>query len=183
MRASFPIHSVKQPTIPVVIARSQRARAKSRGPMTGSATKQSRAAELDCFATLAMTKSPLFDSLPAHKGSGTPADAYEMSAPAGAVRATERRLAPTLRCGRARLSAFHHGSRQRDFRHLWLSFRPGFLGRGRALDPVRPPQPGGGDLALLHGRYPRLPVPAQGCTSRPGHSAGRLMPEAARERS
>jgi len=90
MRASFPIHSVKQPTIPVVIARSQRARAKSRGPMTGSATKQSRAAELDCFATLAMTKPPLYDSLPAHKGSGTPADAYEMSAPAGAVRATVR---------------------------------------------------------------------------------------------
>src|ERR1700740_534274 len=39
-----------------VIARSQRVRAK-RGPMTGSATKQSRATRvaLDCFAPLAMT--------------------------------------------------------------------------------------------------------------------------------
>jgi hypothetical protein len=40
-----------------------------------------------------------------------------------------------------------------------LSFRPGFLGRG------------------LNGRYPPSPVPVQGCTSRPGHSAGRLMPK------
>jgi hypothetical protein len=35
---------------------------------------------------------------------------YFMSAPAGAVAPRECRLAPTLRCGRARLSAFHHGS-------------------------------------------------------------------------
>ena len=40
-----------------------------------------------------------------------------------------------------------------------LSFRPGFLGRG------------------LNGRYPPSPVPVQGSTSRPGHSAGRLIPE------
>ena len=39
-----------------------------------------------------------------------------------------------------------------------LSFRPGFLGRG------------------LYGRYPPSPVPVQGCTSHPGHNAGRLMP-------
>ena len=32
-----------------------------------------------------------------------------------AGRATERRLAPPSACGRARLPAFHHGSRQRDF--------------------------------------------------------------------
>ncbi len=53
-----------------------------------------------------------------------------------------------------------------------------------AFGPVRPPQPGGGDLALLHGRYPRRkkPVPVQRCTSRAGRSAGRLMPEAARKR-
>src|SRR5437764_12267514 len=30
----------------------------------------------------------------------------------------------------AHLSAFHHGSRQRDSRRLRLSLRPGFLGRG-----------------------------------------------------
>src|SRR5580704_3101352 len=40
-----------------------------------------------------------------------------------------------------------------------LSFRPGFLGRG------------------LYGRYPPSPVPVQGCTSHPGHRAGRLMPK------
>ena len=40
-----------------------------------------------------------------------------------------------------------------------LSFRPGFLGRG------------------LIGRYPPSPVPVQGCTSHPGHRAGRLIPK------
>ena len=40
-----------------------------------------------------------------------------------------------------------------------LSFRPGFLGLG------------------LYGRYPPSPVPVQGCTSHPGHNAGRLMPK------
>ena len=40
-----------------------------------------------------------------------------------------------------------------------LSFRPGFLGRG------------------LNGRYPPSPVPVQGSTSHPGHSAGGLMPK------
>ena len=40
-----------------------------------------------------------------------------------------------------------------------LSFRPGFRGRG------------------LNGRYPPSPVPVQGCTSRPGHNAGGLIPK------
>jgi hypothetical protein len=40
-----------------------------------------------------------------------------------------------------------------------LSFRPGFRGLG------------------LRGCYPPSPVPVQGCTSHPGHNAGRLMPE------
>jgi hypothetical protein len=40
-----------------------------------------------------------------------------------------------------------------------LSFRPGFLGRG------------------LSGRYPPSPVPVQGCTSRPGHNVGGLIPK------
>ena len=35
----------------------------------------------------------------------------------------------------------------------------------------------------LRGRYPRPPVPVQGCTSRTGRSAGQMMPEAARERT
>ena len=29
-----------------------------------------------------------------------------------------------------------------------------------ALGPIRPPQPGGGDLTLLHGRYPRRACPS-----------------------
>src|ERR1700733_586614 len=65
--------------------------------------------------------------------------------------------------GAARLSASHHGSHQRESSSLRLSVRPGFLGRG------------------LNGRYPPSPVPAQGSTSHPGHNAGGLMPEAARE--
>ena len=44
---------------------------------------------------------------------------------------------------RARPSAFHRGSRQRESSSLRLSFRPGFRGRG------------------LNGRYPPSPVPVQ----------------------
>ena len=58
------------------------------------------------------------------------------------------------------------------------------LGRSGAFGPVRPPQPGGGDLAPFHGRYPRRktkqPVPVPVSTSHAGHCAGRLMPDAAR---
>ena len=70
-----------------------------------------------------------------------------------------------LRCGarlarRARLSAFHRGSHLRElFSSQRLSFRPGFLGRG------------------LNGRYPPSPVPVQGSTSHPGHSARGPMPK------
>jgi len=46
-----------------------------------------------------------------------------------------------------------------------LSFRPGFLGRG------------------LNGRYPPSPVPVQGCTSHPGHNAGKHDAQAAREQT
>jgi hypothetical protein len=46
-----------------------------------------------------------------------------------------------------------------------LSFRPGFLGLG------------------LNGRYPPSPVPVQGCTSHPGHNAGRHDAQAAREQA
>src|SRR6202023_2146113 len=46
-----------------------------------------------------------------------------------------------------------------------LGFRPGFLGLG------------------LNGRYPPSPVPVQGCTSHPGHNAGRHDAQAAREQA
>jgi hypothetical protein len=48
----------------------------------------------------------------------------------------------------ARLPAFHCGSRQGDSWSPRLSVRPRFRRLGRAFGPIRPPQPGGGDLAL-----------------------------------
>src|SRR6185437_11955793 len=57
--------------------------------------------------------------------------------------------------GRARLSAFHCGSCRGDSWSPRLSVRPCFPGQSGAFGPVRPLQPGGGDLARLHGRYPR----------------------------
>ena len=86
-----------------------------------------------------------------NEGSGTPANA-----------GYHRRI---LRCG-----ARSYGARTLDgvpprlspkgvISSQRLSFRPGFLGRG------------------LNGRYPPSPVPVQGCTSRPGHNAGGLIPK------
>jgi len=83
-----------------------------------------------------------------------------------AVRATERRLAPPSACGRARLPAFHHGSRQRDYSSLRLSFGPGFPGRG----------------AKRCGRARQRRSQFQRSTSRAGPSAGRHDARAARER-
>ena len=95
------------------------------------------------------------------------------------TRALRARGAP---CGGARLSASHRGSCQRDSWSPRLCTRPCFGRQSGAFDPVRPPQPGGGDLALLHGCYPRRTNPRTVSTSRTGHDAGRLMPDAARER-
>jgi hypothetical protein len=74
----------------------------------------------------------------------------------------DRRVVKSCTCrrsahpaGRARLSAFHCGSRQGDSWSPRLSVRPCFPGRSGAFDPVRPLQPGSGDLARLRGRYPR----------------------------
>src|SRR5580700_5565156 len=89
-------------------------------------------------------------SLPSSKRGGrTPTDADLTAALAHGARSAER----------ARLSAFHHGSHLREYSSQRLGFRPGFLGRG------------------LNGRYPPSPVPVQGCTSHPGHHAGRLIPK------
>jgi hypothetical protein len=63
------------------------------------------------------------------------------------------------------LPAFHRGSHLEEYFIPKVSFRPGFLGRG------------------LHGRYPPSPVPVQGCTSHPGHNAGRHDAQAAREQA
>src|SRR5580704_5460061 len=86
-----------------------------------------------------------------NKGSGTPADA-DQHPPHLAMR-----LAPCK--ARSPFGVPPRLSPKGIIPSQRLSFRPGFLGRG------------------LNGRYPPSPVPVQGCTSRPGHSAGRLMPK------
>jgi hypothetical protein len=87
--------------------------------------------------------------------------------------------------GRARLSASCRGSRQGDSWSPRLSVRPCFQGQSGALDPMDR-QPGRRSCAS-----PRvLPAPenqTKACphpvsTSHAGHNAGRLMPDAARER-
>ena len=87
--------------------------------------------------------------------------------------------------GGARLSAFHRGSCQRECFIPRLSSRPGFPGRGRSARSCRL-RPTGGERprAVCAGvtRPGKKPVPVQRSTSQAGRSAGRLMPEAARER-
>src|SRR5580698_6757555 len=86
------------------------------------------------------------------KGSGTPTDVYLnlRISRCGAHRRVRSPIGVPPRLLPSGLSALGRNS------------RPGFLGRGRTFDPVRSPQPGSKDLALLHGRYPRPPVPVQG---------------------
>jgi hypothetical protein len=86
-----------------------------------------------------------------NKGSGTPADADQHPPHLAMRRAPCKTRSPFGVPPRLSPKGIIPSQR--------LSFRPGFLGRG------------------LNGRYPPSPVPVQGCTSRPGHSAGRLMPK------
>src|SRR4029077_13699980 len=81
--------------------------------------------------------------------------------------AGKRRVATAASCDaaralseRARLTAFHHGS------HLRELFHPKGSASGQASWERG-----------LNGRYPPSPVPVQGCTSHPGHNAGRLIPK------
>ena len=100
---------------------------------------------------------------------------YPSSAPAGA--------APRP-AGRVHLSAFHRGSRQREYSSRWLSFRPGFLGRGRSARSGTPAPTGGRrPCAVLAGVTRARLSQSRECTSRTGRSAGQMMPEAARERT
>jgi hypothetical protein len=130
------------------------------------------------FVALAMTRERK------NKGGETPADAMFDCPHASGVRYAPRkeRLAPPSACGRARLPAFHRGSCQGDFRPQGSASGQASWDASGALDPVRPPQPGGGDLTRLNGCYPPRPVPVQRSTSRAGRIAGRMMPETARER-
>ena len=100
----------------------------------GGKWKPRGGASVSLFATPVSPK-PRPKESQKNKGSGTPTNA---------VHENHR----TLRCGarlarRARLSAFHRGSRLRESSSQRLSFRPGFLGRS------------------LNGRYPPSPVPVQ----------------------
>src|SRR5580704_5573381 len=95
-----------------------------------------------------------YDSLPANKGSGTPADAVFHDPHASGVRGapTKERLAPTLRCGRARLSAFHHGSCGSD-RTPPLSSSYALPGTGLGRDGCYP-----SPAVLRCSGFPRRPV-------------------------
>ncbi len=86
-----------------------------------------------------------------NEGSGTPANAGHQP-PHLAMRRAPFWSAHACRRSTAALTSGSISSQR-------LSFRPGFLGRG------------------LNGRYPPSPVPVQGCTSHPGHHAGRLIPK------
>jgi hypothetical protein len=107
-----------------------------------------------------------------NKGSGTPTDALP------SCRAATR---PRILRGCARLSAFHRGSDPRDSSSQRPSFRPCFLGRGGAPICHNPPSGGRADAVCAGVTRPR-PVPVQRAPRGPVCSAGRLMPEAARER-
>ena len=86
-----------------------------------------------------------------NKGSGTPADADQHPPHLAMRRAPCKARSPFGVPPRLSPKGIIPSQR--------LSFRPGFLGRG------------------LNGRYPPSPVPVQGSTSHPGHSAGGLMPK------
>jgi hypothetical protein len=108
------------------------------------------------------------------KGNGTPTDAYPT---VRALRARQRALRSTLVCRRSTAVLTH-----------WLPPLRATSGQAswdvvRAFDPVRPPQPGGGDQAQL-----LRALPAQTCPSpvaaphRPLVVAACMMPKAARVR-
>jgi hypothetical protein len=94
------------------------------------------------------------------KGSGTPADALSHVPHASGARGAPRkgRLAPPSAYGRARLPAFHHGSRQGTY-----------VTHGAAQAML----PGTRSERAL----PAIAYPSPVSTSRAGPSAGRLMPE------
>ena len=106
-------------------------------------------------------------SIPSHatetRGSGTPRDAGSVTAPRERalplVRAAARGGGAAQRRGRSPLGVPPRLSSVG--RNRLTHSRPGFLGRGRSAGSGKPAPTGGGDLALLRGRYPRPPVPVQ----------------------
>ena len=145
MRASFPIHNVKQRRATCV----GWAKARSAVPTPCITAMSFRVG----FASL----SPPYEEEKRRKRNAGRRSVLCPARKRRAVRATKSRLAPPSAVGRARLSAFHHGSRQRESSSLRLSFRPGFLGCGAKR------------CGLARQRRSQF----QRCTSHTGHSAGR----------
>jgi hypothetical protein len=88
---------------------------------------------------------------------------------------------PSARCGarptgRARLPAFHCGSRQGDFRRPRLSVRPCFRGLGRSIRSYGPPT-GAKTVCFSTGVTRAETCPSPASTSRAGRNAGRMMPK------
>ena len=151
-----------------VIARSQRVRPEVAGPMTGSATKQSRTERrLDCFATRRFARND-----ERKKGGGTPIDAVYQPPRLRAARALQsalacRRSTAALAGGtlvpRAQLQAMFPGTWQ-----------------GRSILKASPNR-GRKTLRSSTGVTRADLSQSRECTSRTGRSAGQMMPEAARE--
>ena len=125
------------------------------------------------FGRLAMTK-----ERQAKEGSGTPADAGETVRTSGCgARHGLDRLAPTRRCGRARLSAFHCGSSRRC-RNIPVQLQARLPGtRPLAHDPEKWKPVFRSDHAPLRSGTARRALPAPTCpspvsTSRPVRLAG-----------
>jgi hypothetical protein len=114
----------------------------------GRTWKERGGASVSLFATPVSPKPRIKET---NKGSGTPADADQHPPHLAMRRAPCKARSPFGVPPRLSPKGIIPSQR--------LSFRPGFLGRG------------------LNGRYPPSPVPVQGSTSRPGHSAGGLMPK------
>src|ERR1700733_9919963 len=127
-------------------------------------TKQIGTSGRSCF----VYETPLFDSLPAKSKRKRNAGRRIVLCPhTSGVRDAprKRRLAPPSACGRARLPAFHRGSRQRDF-------RPEGSASGQASRKRR-----------ASCGVPHAPSRLQRSTSRAGRNAGRHDARAARVRS
>ena len=86
-------------------------------------------------------------------------DAERRQTQSGTCRAAGTAAHPA---GCARLSAFHHGSRQRDLSSQRLSFRPGFLGRGRSARSGKPAPTGERRSCAVQRALPAPACPSPG---------------------
>ena len=116
------------------------------------------------------------------KGGGTPTSALSILRAIGRGARSSQTVHASPRTQstseRARLSAFHRGSRLRDCSSPRLSVGPCFLGRGRSVRSYTAAPTGGRRPRAAPRALPRaVPVPVQWCTPRAGRSAGGMMPK------